>query len=177
MLSTDQKGNIAEAAIALAATKLGIDVYRPVFEGGRCDMVLGIRDDFIRVQCKWAPLEGDLVIVRSYSSRRAGNGFLRRTYDRSEIDAFAVYCADLDTCYFLPLDLFEGRTAIALRVSPTRNNQQLGVNWASTFEFEAKLGRLGAVAQLGERQSGTLEVTGSIPVGSITPAVPPPSLW
>jgi len=33
-LTTDQKGNIAEAAIALAATKLGIDVYWPLGEGG-----------------------------------------------------------------------------------------------------------------------------------------------
>jgi hypothetical protein len=29
-MTTDQKGAIAEAAIALAAMKLGIDVYRPL---------------------------------------------------------------------------------------------------------------------------------------------------
>jgi hypothetical protein len=33
VLTTDQKGNIAEVAIALAAIKLGIDVYWPVGEG------------------------------------------------------------------------------------------------------------------------------------------------
>jgi len=33
VLTTDQKGNIAEVAIALAARKLGIDVYWPLCEG------------------------------------------------------------------------------------------------------------------------------------------------
>jgi hypothetical protein len=33
MLSTNQNGAIAETAIIARAIKLGIDVYRPVFEG------------------------------------------------------------------------------------------------------------------------------------------------
>jgi len=44
MLTTDQKGNIAEQAVTLAI-KLGLDVYRPVGEGGRCDLIIdtGVR--------------------------------------------------------------------------------------------------------------------------------------
>jgi hypothetical protein len=38
-MTTDQKGAIAETAVAHAAVKLGIDVYRPVVEGGRYDLV------------------------------------------------------------------------------------------------------------------------------------------
>jgi hypothetical protein len=71
MMTTDQKGAIAETAIAHEATKLGIEVYRPIAEGGRFDMI-----------------------------------------------------------------------------------------------FAATLGRYGAIAQLGERQRGTLEVAGSSPAGS-----------
>jgi hypothetical protein len=155
MLSTDQKGNIAEAAIALAATKLGIDVYRPVFEGGRCDVVLGVGYDFVRVQCKWAPREGEVIVVRCYSSRRTADGFLKRIYERSEIDAFAAYCPELETCYFLPIELLDGRTQILLRLNPARNNQRSGVNWAEDYDFAAKLRALGAVAQLGERRAGS----------------------
>jgi hypothetical protein len=69
-MTTDQKGAIAEAAIALAATKLHIDVYRPVAEGGRCDMILGVGNDLLRVQCKWASLANDVVIIRSCTFRR-----------------------------------------------------------------------------------------------------------
>ena len=98
MLSTDQKGNIAEAAIALAAAKLGVVVYRPLGEGGRCDMIFEIGDDLLRVQCKWAPLEGDVVVVRCYSTRRTPTGFLKRTYCRAEIDVLAAYCPELVAC-------------------------------------------------------------------------------
>jgi hypothetical protein len=166
MMTTDQKGNIAEAAIQLAATKLCIDVYRPVAEGGRYDLILDINNRLWRVQCKWAPREGEVVTVRCYSSRRVRDGFLKRRYEPGEVDAFAAYCSELDRCYFIPYELFQRRTNISLRLGPTHNNQARGVNWAKDFEFDAKLSNVGAVAQLGERQHGMLEATGSSPVGS-----------
>jgi hypothetical protein len=56
-MTTDQKwGAIAEAAIALEATKLQVDVYRPLAEGGCCDLILDVGSDLLRVQCKWASL-------------------------------------------------------------------------------------------------------------------------
>ncbi len=42
MLTTDQKGAIAESAIVHAAIKAGIDVYRPVREGGRYDLIFDV---------------------------------------------------------------------------------------------------------------------------------------
>jgi hypothetical protein len=100
MLTTDQKGAIAELAIAKAATELGID-------------------------------------------------------------------PDTERCYFLPYDAFPRRTEIRSRLSRSRNNQRLGVNWAENFEFAATLGRVpGAIAQLGERVHGMHEVAGSSPAGS-----------
>jgi hypothetical protein len=53
-LTTNQKGAIAEAAITKAAVELGVEVYRPVIEGGRYDMIFGLEKRLIRVQCKWA---------------------------------------------------------------------------------------------------------------------------
>jgi hypothetical protein len=138
-LSTDQKGAVAELAIAHAAAGLGIDVYRPLCEGGRYDLILDLNDRLSRVQCKWAPLHGDVVVVRCYSLRRTRNGLVRRVYRDGEIDAFAAYCEQLDACYYLPYELFPGRTQIQLRVGPCRNNQQRLVNWAQEFDFAATL--------------------------------------
>ena len=104
--------------------------------------------------------------MRCYSTRRHRDGLLRRRYSAPEIDAFAADCADLDRCYFLPLDTFGERSAIQLRLAPARNNQAAGVNWAKDFEFAAKLGGQGAIAQLGERPEGIRKVAGSIPAGS-----------
>ena len=167
MLTTDQKGNIAELAIARSAIEIGIDVYRPVGEGGRYDMIFEIEEQLWRIQCKWAPRDGDVVVLRCYSCRRNRDGLVRRKYIEGEIDAFAAYCPDTDRCYFLPFSLFLDRSQVLLRLAPSKNNQQLGINWARDYEFAATLGRPGAVAQLGERQRGTLEATGSSPVGSI----------
>jgi PD-(D/E)XK endonuclease len=81
-MTTNRKGAIAETAIAFAATKLGLDVYRPAAEGGRYDLIFVVDDRLLQVQ------------------------------------------------------------------------------------LAARLGRYGAVAQLGERRDGIAEVRGSIPLGS-----------
>ena len=140
MLSTDQKGAIAEAAIALSAIKHGVAVAKPLRADERYDLVFDLGTKLLRVQCKWAVRTGDVIAARCYSSRRTANGFLKRAYLRSELDAIAAYCPDLDRCYFLALDRFPQRAAIQLRLARTRNNQKVGVVWASDFESAATLG-------------------------------------
>lgn len=155
MLTTDQKGAIAEAAIALAALELGIGVSRPLVERPY-DFIFDLGTKLVRIQCKWAVRRGDVVIVRCYRSRRNADGLLNRSYTTDEIDGFAAYNDELRTCYFLPLERFPRRRAIQLRLGRTRNNQKHGVNWAADHEFAATLGRQpGAVAQLGERLAGS----------------------
>jgi PD-(D/E)XK nuclease superfamily protein len=167
-MTTDQKGAIAEAAIALAAIKLNLDVYKPVAEGGRCDMILGIGSALLRLQCKWARCIGDVVIVRCYTFRRTRDGYRKTTYSAEEVDAIAAYCAELDRCFLIPIDRVALRPTVQLRIAPTRNNQRRLVNWADDFDFAAKLvEHQGAIAQLGERLRGTQEVAGSSPAGSI----------
>jgi hypothetical protein len=167
MLTTDQKGAIAEMGIAWHATQLGVDVYKPVAEGGRCDLIFDVDGRLWRVQCKWAAIHDDVLIVRCYSCRRAREGMRKLRYTPDEIDAFAAYSADLDRCYFLPIEQFPRRAQICLRLAPTRNNQRQLVNWAEDFEFGATLRpHQGAIAQLGERLRGTQEVAGSSPAGS-----------
>lgn len=149
MLTTNQKGAIAETAIAHAAVKLGIGVFKPLADE-RCDFVFDLRPQLVRVQCKWAVRTGDAVSIRCYSSCRTSTGTVRLVYTREEIDALAAYCAELDRCYLLPMAMFAGQKQIQLRLAPARNNQRTGINWAREFEFAATLRRLGAVAQLGE---------------------------
>jgi PD-(D/E)XK endonuclease len=168
VLTTDQKGSIAETAIVAAAARLGIGVFKPLTDGERYDLIFDLRPRLVRVQCKWARIRGDVVVVRCYSCRRTADGLTRRVYSQDEIDAFAAYCAELDRAYFLWVADFPGRSAVQLRLTPTRNQQKLLINWASDFEFAATLSTYvnGAIAQLGERLSGTQKVAGSSPAGS-----------
>jgi PD-(D/E)XK endonuclease len=167
-MTTDQKGAIAELAIQLAATKLGIEVYRPVAEGGRYDMIFDLEPSLLRVQCKWSTRRGEVLVVPCQSARRSAEGFIRRPYSAAEVDAIAAYNLELDRCFLIPIARVEGRPAIALRLSPCLNNQRRRINWADDFDLAATLQRhQGAVAQLGERQHGMLEARGSSPLGSI----------
>jgi prevent-host-death family protein len=139
---TNHKGAVAEAMIAAHAIKLGIDVLKPVAEHGRYDLLFNFPDRAVRVQCKWAPLQNETVLIRVYSSRRGPDGLRRTTYTADEIDAVAGYCPQLDRCYLIPIVDIAGRQAVHLRVAPPKNNQLGAVNMADAYE-------LGAVAQLG----------------------------
>lgn len=157
----NHKGNVAELAIAKEAADLGMTVLKPLTEHERYDLVLGIAGELLRVQCKWAGCNGDIVYVRLKSSSHSPTrGYVITTYDASEIDAVAVYCGDLDRCFLLPIDLVAGRFAFSLRVSKPRNNQRASLNWASEYEFR------GAVAQLAERSNGIRKAEGSNPSSS-----------
>ena len=139
----NHKGAVAELKIAARAAALGIGVLWPMVEHGRYDLALEIEDRLLRVQCKWARKEDDVVKVTLVTSRHTPvNGYVRGKYSRDEIDAVAAYCAELDQCYFLPIDLVADRSAIHLRLKPAKNNQRAAINLAGDYEFS------GAVAQL-----------------------------
>ena len=147
-LTPSQKGAVAEAAFAHHCVRLGIGVSRPLCEGERYDLILDLRPRLVRLQCKWAIRQGDIVAVRLRTHRWTPRGSVTTTYTPDEVDAFGAYCEEFDRCYFIPIEVVEGRKALYLRLAPSRNNQKSGVNWASEYE-------LGAIAQLGERRAGS----------------------
>jgi hypothetical protein len=159
-----QLGAIAEAAIALEATKLGILVLKPMCEGARYDLVFDMGGRLMRVQCKVAHRRGGIVDLMARTCRRTGGGYMRGTYSPEEVDAVAAFCPENGCSYLVPIAELSKSGCFSLRLSPSKNNQKLGVNWASDYE-------LGAIAQLGERVSGRHEVAGSSPASS-TPKPP-----
>jgi prevent-host-death family protein len=163
VLSTNQKGAIAEAEIAAAAAKLGIPVLRPAQEHGRYDMAFEIGGQLLRVQCKWGAFhrQAGVVKVNLSSSWCTPHGYVRSSYLAGEIDLLAVYCGELDRCYLLPSSQVIGRRGIYLRHSPPRNSQRACITLAGDHEFA------GAVAQWEERRRGTAEAGGSSPPSSI----------
>jgi hypothetical protein len=166
MLTTNQKGVIAETEVMAAAVQAGIGVALPLNDE-RYDLVLDLRPRLLRVQCKWGAHSGDIVSCRLYTSRRGRDGLISRRYVAGELDAFAVYCGAIDMCYLLPAEDVIALRVVNLRLGPSRNNQLRGIRWARDYEFGATLARLyGPIAQLGERLAGSQKVGGSSPPGS-----------
>ena len=159
MLSTNQKGAIAESAIVHEAIRLGMVVWRPMVEGCRYDLILDTGGRLLRTQCKWATRKGDVVVVRLSTCRHTPRGYVKTTYSAEEIDGIAVWCDDMRECFYIPIVDVDGQGFLHLRLAPARNNQELLVHWAADY-------RLGAIAQLGERVTGSHEVGGSNPPSS-----------
>src|SRR5437016_6747636 len=105
MFTTDEKGAIAELAIAHAASKVHIGVFKPLTDGERYDLIFDLRPQLLRVQCKWALKQGAVVAIWCQSNRRTRAGMVARPYTRHEIDAIAAYCAELNQCFLLPISL------------------------------------------------------------------------
>jgi hypothetical protein len=139
VLTTDQKGAAAELAIAHTAAELGVGVFRPITDGERYDLIFDFRPRLARVQCKWARVAGDVLIVRCRSCRRTREGMLHRRYTPEEVDAIAVYASDLRRGFYIPIDVVGGRADLQLRLEPTRNHQHVGINWAADYDLEARL--------------------------------------
>lgn len=155
------KGAIAETAITAEAARLGFVVLRPVVEGRRYDLVIDTGARLLRVQCKWAPRKGAVIVVHTGTCRHTPRGYVRSTYTADEIDGFGIYCQELNRCYYVPINDVAGRQVLHLRLAPAANNQEVAVKYATDYPF-------GAIAQLGERRHGMAEVVGSSPTSSIT---------
>jgi antitoxin (DNA-binding transcriptional repressor) of toxin-antitoxin stability system len=159
------RGCIGELAIALEAVELGVEVFRPVSEHSRADLVFGIADRLYRVQCKSARLVGDVLQISLVSSWHTPQGYVRTKYAAREVDLVAAHCHELRRNYLIPFDrVEEEKSGIYLRLAPARNGQRAAIHFAAQYELS------GAVAQLGERRAGSAKATGSSPVSSTSSA-------
>ncbi len=169
VLSSNDKGCVAELELTAAALKAGVPVFWPVSQHSRADLAFDVGGRLWRVQCKWGRMSarGDVVIVQLRGSRRSLQGYVHSTYSEQEVDLFGVYCRELDRCFLLPAARGAGMQQLHLRLHPPRNGQRACITLADDFEFE------GAIAQLGERCHGMAEVVGSSPTSSTSPPAPP----
>ncbi len=117
---------------------------KPLVEHTRYDLIFEIGGRLLKIQCKWAPLRADVVVVNLVSTRYTSAGrAIRTSYTSAEVDAVAAYCEELDECYLITADVFDGMKELSLRVAPPKNGQRAQLNWAADHQLS------GAVAQLG----------------------------
>jgi PD-(D/E)XK endonuclease len=166
-MNPNLRGTISEMAIALEAVQLGVEVFKPLSEHSRADLIFGIADHLYRVQCKSASLKGEVLQISLVSSWHTPQGYVRNKYTADEVDLVAAYCHELHRSYLVPFDrVEEGKSGIHVRLTPPKNGQRASIHYASEYELP------GAVAQLGERRLGMAEATGSSPVSSTSSPEP-----
>lgn len=119
----------------MAAIRLDLLVLSPMAEGARYDLAIDTGERLLRLQCKSAWRRGDVLVTPCNTNRHTPRGYIRTTYSADEIDGIAAYAEDTDKCYLIPIRDVAGRSAISLRLAPTRNNQLLKVRWAQDYEL------------------------------------------
>lgn len=144
-LTPSQKGAAAEAAITAAVIQLGLTVLRPLCEGRRYDLIVDLEPALLRVQCKLARRVRGVLAINLQTCRHTPRGYIRTSYLASEIDAVAVYSAELNRSFMLPVTDVSGMRDVSLRLDATQNNQAQGVRWASDYELEPMIRRLQSV--------------------------------
>jgi len=132
-VGTKDIGDIAEAVVTAELMKRGKKVLKPIGDNARYDLVIDEDGFFKRIQVKNGRLVDDAVRFATCSTY-GHRGRSRRTYE-GEIEYFAVYCPENNKSYLVPMDATVGKAKMALRLTPSRNNQQRGVRWAKDYEI------------------------------------------
>jgi|SRR5579864_1605620 len=126
------KGKTSEAVILAALVRLGKHVLVPWGEE-RYDLAIDDDGRLMRVQCKTGTLRNGCIVFKTCitdARRPGGDGGYA-----GQIDAFAIYCPELDRVYFVPIGALPSRFFGYLRVHPARNRQTWNIRWARDFEL------------------------------------------
>jgi hypothetical protein len=130
--NTHQVGDRTEAIVMARLLQVYECVLIPFGNGRRYDLVADTGTEFLRIQCKTGRLREGAVRFNAASNHHHRNG-TRRAY-REGADLFGVYCPDNGKVYLVPVaDV--GNVEASLRVEDSKNNQQKGVRWATTYEL------------------------------------------
>lgn len=136
MTNTKDTGDTSESKVLARLIELGYEVWTPFGENTRADLIAEEPDGTLhKVQVKTGRTKQNGRIVRSglNSTYRDASGVSQSKYSKDEIDSFAVYCPQVDRCYWIEVEEAPDN-AITLRIEAKQ--EQEGIRWAEDYEFE-----------------------------------------
>jgi hypothetical protein len=133
---TNKKGQISESAITTRLLQAGYTVLTPYGGGERYDFVIEDKNGkFWRVQCKSAWIDEGCTVLKFDTANHNVTGKKKDWRNhRGECDYFAIYSAELNKAYLVPIDEL-GATRAHLRLVPPKNRNQHGFRLASDYEL------------------------------------------
>lgn len=132
-MNPNQRGAIAEANVKAHFIEAGLDVFEPIRDDCRIDLVVDIDGDLTRVQVKSAHFTGEKVKFKTRSCMsHKSHGSDGQNYV-GVVDGFAVYCPELDECYWVDID-DAPNSAMELRVEDADSNHP-AINWADEYKL------------------------------------------
>jgi hypothetical protein len=138
MLSTTQKGDIAETAIVAELTQLGHPVSVPLAGASRYDLIVDLPSGLTRVQVKHGRIDGDHVVASLKRTNPNHNEYNQSYYEADEIDVFAIHAPDIGRSFWLPFDEAPD-SKVRIRYQGDPEIDHPATRWAETHAIESRL--------------------------------------
>jgi hypothetical protein len=135
-MHSKDKGSIAEAFVISDLTQQGFRIALPMGENLPFDLI-AIRPDFqlLRIQVKYRSLDPNGTVSIKLASTWKNSEITRIVqYDLNVVDYFAIYCPEAQAVAYVPSSELRDYKVIALRVTPSRNNQAVGIRDFGMYE-------------------------------------------
>jgi hypothetical protein len=97
-MDTNQKGDIGLAKTICRCVELGYEVFTPISDHPRCDLICIVNNDTKKIQVKYSS-NG---LCKNGSVVRDGT---KKPYTQEEIDYYAIYLSEVDRVVFIPQEL------------------------------------------------------------------------
>ncbi len=123
------KGAIAELHVCADLMKEGWHILLPYGENNRYDVVAEKDGRFLRVQVKYVTPRNGKLYVHCQSS----NNWSVDPYTAAQIDVIAAFNPQDQRVYYVPAGKM-CKSAMALRLEPTKNGQKKKIRYAKDFD-------------------------------------------
>lgn len=132
-MTTNIKGQLAVSKAEIRAFELGYVPSRPLYDS-RYDLIIDQNNTLKRIQIKYGDgkssnSQGAIVVKLDYENRKKNNF----TYKKSEVDALVVYIPKIEKLCYFPLEIFEGKRKLTIRIEKPKINQIKGIIFAKDY--------------------------------------------
>jgi hypothetical protein len=128
---TKDKGDLGVAKVFADLVEQGLAILFPATEHAPFDLVAYDGDRFIRIQVKYRSARRGVVRVYFRSVWNDRHGTHVRPMDKASVDVVALYCPEVDQCFYVDPSGVGG--GVTLRLDPAANRQEVGVRYADQF--------------------------------------------
>ena len=129
---TKDKGDLGVAKVFADLVEKGFGLLFPATEHAPFDLVAyDEAGRFIRVQVKYRAARAGVIQLAFNSTWSDRHGVHKRPMDKASVDVVAIYCPDVDQCFYVDPSRVGG--GVTLRLEPAANCQMVGVRYADQF--------------------------------------------
>ena len=139
-MNTKQRGDETEARILTELVARGYSVSVPFGDNDPYDLVVDIDGGLYRVQCKTGWVEDDCIRFKTASKTTRDGRVSHVGYD-GRIDAFSVYCPDIDSVYWMPVG-DAGKRNTYLRIEEAKIDHP-SINFVEEYTLSSQLSKIG----------------------------------